>query len=321
MAVTEPSASGFRARAGTLTLMYVASSVSRRYLRQILLEGLMGGEHYEGDDELELAREEGRGELRRLVEVDGDELRVTGEGKGLHYVNTVLDDWLSRSPQGRLRLAHPEARRALGALVFGWSATVIHALAPAPLTLLELKRAVDSVSTEVVIERVADLEASGLVETEIGADGKKRYAVTRWLREGVAPLAAAGRLERHFPPADTVPPDSLDVGAAFFLAVPLIALPAELAGTCRMEVGVEPGGQGEAVGVTVRVDGGRVVSCAPGLDPGADAFAEGSALAWFDTLVEPEVSEVRTGGEEVLAAALLDTLHETLFGAVAAESP
>lgn len=282
--------------------MYVASSVSRRYLLGLLAEGLLGAEsdEEEADAELELARAERFGER--------------GEGRELLYVSSVLKDWLGRSPQGRLRLGDPKARHALGALVFGWSATAIHALSRGPLTLLELRRAVDTVSTEVLIERLGYLEASGLVEARVGADGKKRYAVTRWLREGVAPLAAAARLERHFPTADTVPPDDLDVGASFLLALPLIELPVELEGTCRLGVEVERGNQVEVAGVTARVGGGRVIACEPGLEVSADAFAIGSALAWFDTLVQPEMSGIRTGGKEALAPTLLDALHETLFG-------
>lgn len=312
------STNGFRARAGALTLMYVASSVSRRYLLQMLLEGLLGAER-SSDADVRRAEDEGLAEVGRLVEAVGDEgdtLRVTTEGKELLFVSSVLRDWLGHSPRGRLRLGDPAAGRALGALVFGWSTTVVHALAKGPLSLLELTRTVDTVSTEVVIERVGYLEANDLVEVRIGADGKKRYAATKWLREGVAPLAAAARLERHFPAADIVPPDDLDIGAAFLLTMPLIELPLELTGSCRLGVEVEARGRPEVAGVTAQVADGRVLICEPELDEGADSFAIGSALDWFDTLVQPEVSGVRTGGAEALAPGLLDALHETLFGSV-----
>lgn len=296
--------------------MYVASSVSRRYLLAMLAEGLLGVEAEE-DDDLESAEEEGLEEIGHLVElVDEDKLTVTSEGQELLFVAEVLKDWLGRSPQGRLRLGDTAAGQALGALVFGWSTTVIHALSREPLSLLELSRTVDTVNTEVLVDRVGLMELTGLVERRIDAAGKRRYAATDWLREGVAPLAAAARLESHFPSGDTVPPDELDVGAAFCLTAPLIELPTEHAGTCRLGVEVEKGGRPEVAGVTVRVDGGRVVACEAQLDPTADANATGSALDWFDTLVKPEVSGIKTGGKEALAPSLLDALHETLFGAV-----
>ncbi len=297
--------------------MYAASSVSRRYLLGMLAEGLLEAHPQEEEGDLELAKAERFEELSSLLEiVDDDQLRVSGEGEELLYVSAVLKNWLGRSPRGRLRLGDFDAGQALGGLVFGWSTTVIHALARGPLSLLELRRTVDTVNTEVLIERVGYLEASGMVTTQAGADGKKRYAATRWLREGVAPLAAAARLERHFPAADTVPPDDLDVGAAFLLAMPLVELPAELEGTCRLGVEVEEGERGEVAGVTARVGGGRVLACELGLDRQADAFATGSTLAWFDTLVQPEVSGIQTGGRKALAPTLLDALHETLFGTV-----
>lgn len=297
--------------------MCVSTSVSRGYLRQILVEGLLGAEA-EVDGDFARAQEEGLDELRRLLGAgDGEALEMTSEGEERDFVFSVLRTWLARSPWGTLRLGEPAAGKAVGALVFGWSATVIHALAQAPLTLMELKRAIDALSTEILIERVGDLRANGLVDVKVGADGRKRYAATEWLRAGIAPLAAAGRLERHFPAVDTVPPDALDVGAAFFLTMPMVELPYELAGTCRLGVEVEKGGRLQVAGVTARVAGGRVVGCEPGFGEGADAFAIGSTMDWFDTLVQPETSRVRTGGMEGLAPTLLDSLHETLFGAVA----
>jgi hypothetical protein len=138
------------------------------------------------------------------------------------------------------------------------------------------------------------------------------YAVTDWLRAGIAPLAVAARLERRDPKEGMAPLESLDVEAGFLLTLPLLELPRELSGTCRLGVNLEDG-EGLA-GVTVRIEEGRIASCAMGLDGEADAWAVAFAGDWLDTVIEPDAKRVRTGGDRWLARALLDALHGTLFG-------
>ena len=68
-------------------------------------------------------------------------------------------------------------------------------------------------------------------------------------------------------------------------------------------------------GLTARIEEGRVVSCTNGLDAEANAWAAGTAADWLDTVIEPDAQRVRTGGDRWLSGALLDNLHNTLFGA------
>ena len=142
---------------------------------------------------------------------------------------------------------------------------------------------------------------------------RARYRVTNWLREGIGPLAAAARLERHQGHEDTAPPDELDVQAAFLLTLPLVALPVEPSGSCRLAVQLSDEAPSTA-GVMAQVEEGHVVSCDTELRDEADTWATGSPIDWMDTLVEPATAQVSAGGDQRLAQALVEGLHERLFG-------
>lgn len=239
-------------------------------------------------------------------------LRASPAGHELLFVGAVLQRWLDRCPEGSLELG-PDAGPALSALLCGWSSTAIHALAARPLTIAEATEAIGTLSHDVVEDRIEEMEEAGQLDALPGS-GETRYAVTDWLREGVAPLGAAARLEHRFPPGDTAPIAALDVEAAFHLSLPLLELPVELAGSCSLAVELEEGIGPSPAGVTARVEEGRVVSCATGLDEEADASAAASASDWLDTLIEPDAKLVRAGGERRLSRRLLYALHQTLFG-------
>jgi hypothetical protein len=65
----------------------------------------------------------------------------------------------------------------------------------------------------------------------------------------------------------------------------------------------------------VRVERGRIASVEVGLDKDADSWASAPAPDWLDTLIEPHVKRVNSGGERDLPRRLLYELHKTLFGA------
>jgi hypothetical protein len=166
---------------------------------------------------------------------------------------------------------------------------------------------------EAVRARVEAMAIEGLLE-ELPDGAEPRYAVTDWGRLAVAPLAAAARMELRYPPGGTAPIAVADVEAAFRLALPLLRLPAEAAGSCALAVGLEPEVAAQPVGVTVHVEEGRLASLEPGIDPEAGALASASAGDWLDTLVERDVDRVQRPGNRRLARILVEELHETLFG-------
>jgi DNA-binding HxlR family transcriptional regulator len=304
---------GFQARAGTLTLLLLAGGDDPDALREALarLDAELfdpdfdpdADERYAGDDLLDLAIPAGG--LRELP-----------------YVARVLATWLGESPTGPLRIREEEGLLAIGALAAGWSSTVVHALSGAALTIEELQEATGAVNREALEARVAALEDAGLVELLEGPAGEVRYAPTPWLRRGAAPLGAAARNECRLHSLASAPPDVLDVGAAFLLTLPLVKLPADLSGPCRLGVEMSRGGRrvrGHRLGMagaTAHVENGRVVSVDLELDPWPESWATGGPIGWLDTLVDPSAERVDVGGGARLAEALIEGLHRELFGNV-----
>jgi DNA-binding transcriptional ArsR family regulator len=270
------------------------------------------------DDEDELDEDEFGDDEDPLVARDSDQfvgphtmMRTSSKGEQALFVGFTLERWLRNCPDGPLQLG-PNAGDAIASLVCCWSATVTHALARQPLTLAELDRALDLLDYETVEEHVAAMERTGQVEAQPG-DGETRYAVTDWLREGIAPLGAAARLERHYQEEGTAPPDILDVEAAFQLTLPLLKLPTELSGSCRLGVQI-PGGPPLLAGATAQVEGGRVVSSSSLLDDNPATWVTGSPVDWLDSLVDPSSTRLKAAGNLNLVHGLLYGLHEKLFG-------
>jgi DNA-binding HxlR family transcriptional regulator len=230
------------------------------------------------------------------------------------FARFVAAQWLQKAPGGALKLGSEEADAAILALAEGWSATVVHALAAGPLTLSELSRTVGGLGGPALKPRLAAMRDAGLVEARPNDAEGALYAATDWLRAGIAPLVAAARFEHHFDPMTLPKIESLDVEAAFLLTLPLIELPAELSGLCRLVVELPRVEVILPAGAMARVEGGRVVSCTPRLEEEADAFATGPPTAWMDAVINPPASRVIPEGDEQLVRAVFEGLHNVLFG-------
>lgn len=319
---------GFKARAGALTLLYLASPMERSVLLTLLAEATTGARVL---DELETPDPNDPAAIAAifndayLVEpADPDHppgapiepdtmLQPTPAGREAPFVGVILQHWLDRCPDGPVELG-PEAGPVLAPLLTGWCSMVTHALAAEPLTAVETHDAIQVLDLDTVEARIESMEEAGQVEALPGPEGEPRYAVTEWLRMGIAPLAAAARLELRHPPGDTAAVAALDVEASFLLTLPLLELPSDLSGSCSMAVELDEGVNDSPAGVTALIENGRVVSCERHLEEDADAWAAGSAADWLDTLIEPDAERVRSGGERRLAGSMLYALHETLFG-------
>jgi DNA-binding HxlR family transcriptional regulator len=298
------SESGNRARAGTLTLLMVASTTKRHILRELV----------DGPKPMtEMREEDGSPAEIDLGDSEHTAVKITATGREMLFVSFVLERWLLSSPHGPLEFGSDSANDAIAALACAWSSTVMHALALQPLALPELHRAIDTLSYRSLEDHVDAMEQVGQVVARVDSDGKTRYEVTDWLRQAIAPLAAAARLERISLAEDTAPIADIDVGASFLLTLPLLELPRELSGSCRLAVQL-PSDESQSAGVTAEVAEGRVGSYRLELDSSADAWASGSADEWLDTVIEPGAMRVDAGGDERLTHTLLEGLHETLFG-------
>jgi hypothetical protein len=318
---------GFRARAGALTLFYLCSPLDREMLLALFAEATTGARVTDGSIALpsEKAQIDSVFADRYLIEpadpnLDPDDvdahtpMQPTPAGREVPFVATTLQRWLRRCPSGPM-LLDDDAAGAVLPLITGWGSAVTHTLAGGPLSTAEACEALQVLPLDLVEALIEGLEEAGQVEAlpATGDDGDPCYAVTDWLRMGIAPLAAAARMEQRHPPGDTAPISTLDVEAAFKLTLPLLKLPRGLDGACALTVELEEGVLGSPSSVTARIEERRVVSVAAEREEDADAWATGPAAAWLDAVIDRDTSGIETGGDPRLAGAMLKALNRKLF--------
>ena len=302
--MSEESA-GFRPRAGSRTILFLVGDANPGETFAILAEiatgvSIPGVAPTEPDDATE-------------GKIDpGATVEVTDAGRDMLDVIGVFTSWLRQCPAGAMDF-DAQAGPSVDALLGGWASATLHAFAAEPLTIAEAGERIGVLGLDAIADRVDALEAQGLLEA-LPAGAEPRYAASDWLRRGIAPILAAMRMELRHPPGGTAPIAVADFEAALQLALPLLQLPADVSGSCALAAQLEREVSETPVGVTVRVEEGRVVSLELAIDDSADALATASAVEWLDTLVEIGVNRVHTTGDRRLAGLLVDGLHETLFG-------
>ncbi|HSS03659.1 MAG TPA: winged helix-turn-helix transcriptional regulator [Solirubrobacterales bacterium] len=315
------SGNGARSGAQTLTLL-------SRPLNCLILRSLADGPKQQAT----LRRQAGspaqttlRAQLKRLAEVGAIvkhrrnrfpgvlEYELTASGRDLLFVATVLERWLSRAPEGPLPFGSNAAKAAIKALVEGWSTSMLRALAARPLSLTELDSVIGSLSYPALERRLGAMRLSGQVEA-CPANGRGTpYGVTNWVRSGVAPLIAAVRWEQRHQPGESPPPTSIDVEAAFLLAVPLLRCPDDLTGACQMAVVISGKGKQRLAGIAIEIVNGRIAACSTRLRMHPDTSAAGPLCAWLSAVIDAPSGELNLSGDRPLAHALLTGLHEVLF--------
>jgi DNA-binding HxlR family transcriptional regulator len=241
--------------------------------------------------------------------------RISPAGRETLVVIAAIDCWLANAPGGRLSLAvHREAHVPFEILLDGWNSGIVTALAPGPLSSTELGLAIDTLSRISLREKLAKLTEAGLLEARPPAGEGSIYAVTDWLREAVGPLLVGVRAEMRNAGRETTPdaPDAIE--AVFLLALPLLELPAELSGHCRLLVDLPESEESRAAGTMIQVEDGRIASCSVDLEGSADSWAIGPGTAWLEAAIDGRTGEIEFGGEERLARAVLAALHSRLPG-------
>ncbi len=271
-----------------------------------------------------------RGHLRLLVEAGVVERRrkaefagtvsyeLTASGRDLLAVAQALSAWLSLAPGRAMELGSAEAKSAIKALAEGWSTSIVRALASRPLSLTELDRVIAHVSYPSLERRLSAMRLLGMVEARPGPGRSTPYAATAWLRAAIAPLAAAARWEQRYRSQEAPPITNRDVEAAFLLALPLLRLPEDVSGSCRLAVQMGNGSSPGLVGVIAEAKGGAVVSSVTRLEGSPDASLLGPAAAWFAAVIERDSHRLEVSGESHLGANLVEGLHAALFGKKAA---
>jgi DNA-binding HxlR family transcriptional regulator len=265
-----------------------------------------------------------RGHLRTLTETDvlvrrrqndfpgSLDFELTAVGQELWAVAQVLEAWLREAPEGPLTLGSSTSKSTVKALVEGWATSMVRALAARPFSLTELNGLINSLSYPSLERRLGALRLAGLIERTPGNGRGTPYAVTAWLRRAIAPLAAAARWERANAAETTAPIRRLDAEAAFLLAIPLLRLPGEPSGVCRLAVEVGPGGE-RLAGVLVQVRDGEITSCVAKVQGHADAWAAGPAQGWLRAVMDGDAELLEMGGHCQLVRTLLDGLNAELF--------
>jgi len=263
-----------------------------------------------------------RGYLRTLTELgilernrqDGFagavEYALVDPGRELLNVTATLRNWLALAPDGALSLGSGAAKSAIGALVEGWGTSILRVLAAEPRSLTELDALIAGLSYPSLERRLAAMRLAGQAKRQSGNASGSPYAVTDWSRRSIAPLAAAARWERQHLREQTPPITPNDAEAAFLLSVPLLSLPAELNGSCRLAVEFPPH---RLAGVVADVEAGRVVSCVSRLEADAGGWASGSAGDWLRAVMDQDSRQLEIGGDCHLVEAVVDGLRQALF--------
>ena len=309
-------------RAGGQTLMLLAASLNVEILRYL----------EQGPQSLQNVRSElglppqstMRLHLRTLTEIGAIERRSRNEfptfaefeisdaGRALLEVGATVHAWLQAAPEEPKELASTAATSAIKALVLGWSSHIVRILAARPLSLTELDSLIPRISYPSLERRLTAMRECGLVAMPPAPGRLKPYEVTEWLRLAVVPVTAAIGWERTYAPESTPAVGRLDVEAAFLLGVPLLHLPPELTGRCRLAVEVHDGTSPVFAGVVVGIEAGEVTSCVANLEGEAEAWASGKPLTWLRQLDLKADGELELGGDRALARSLLGALPRTV---------
>lgn len=229
-------------------------------------------------------------------------------GSDLLVVATALREWLARCPDGPVPLGSPAAKSVIKALVQGWSCSIVRALASGPLSLTQLNKLITGINYPSLERRLGAMRAAGMIESCPSQTRTTPYRATAWLRQAIAPLSLAARWERRHALEETKPIGRIDVEAAFLLAIPMLELPADLEGSCRLVVETR-GADLRMTGVTIRFSEGRIESCLTRLEGEAEAAVCGTAMTWIEALGRGQLDRLEISGNRGLALAILDGLH------------
>jgi DNA-binding HxlR family transcriptional regulator len=254
---------------------------------------------------------------RREAEFPGYlDIELATPGRDLLVVSQSVKQWLATAPGGPIDAGSLAAKGALKALVEAWASNMMRAFAARPLSLTELDSLIGNLSYPALERRLSAMRIVGLVEKETDRQGSAPYAVTKWLRQGVAPIVAAVQWERRHIPEKTVPVGPHDVEAAFLLTMPLQTVSAGHSGTCRMGVELQRAQKRSLAGVQIRLENGRLTHCTSRLEGRSDASAVGTVEAWLSAVGDGDQSWLEFGGDRNLARGLVEGLHRSLLGEV-----
>jgi DNA-binding HxlR family transcriptional regulator len=236
---------------------------------------------------------------------------LTEAGRALLKVGDALQVWLDAAPEGPIVLGSPAAKSAIRALVEGWTTNIVRALAARPYSLTELSSLIVKTSYPSLERRLGAMRVTNQIEPCPGTGRGKPYRATEWLRQAVLPLTAATGWERKYAPEATTRISRFDVEAAFLMAIPLVAMPADVTGDCRLAVELPNGSSPVFAGVVASFDRGKLASCSVRLEGEATAWATGSAMSWLREMNGGQGTQLELGGDLRLAERVSRSLKIT----------
>lgn len=235
---------------------------------------------------------------------------LTPSGKGLSWVEGILQDWLQLAPNGPIQPATQAAKSATKALIGGWSSGIVRALAARPFALTELSRLIPQISYPTLERRLSAMRRLGLVEAQRNRSGRGTpYAATDWLRHAVAPLTASMEWEQLYCAEQAPALRRIDIEAPLLLVAPLLELDQARSPVCRLAVELGTGAATDYAGVMVTMKEGRPTAWISRLSGAADAWATGSLGDWLRWINGKDEARLEFGGDTDVAAALVESLR------------
>ncbi len=238
---------------------------------------------------------------------------LTPLGAEMLSVADAVEAWLARAPDGPLHLESEMGKATIKALVSGWDSTMLRALAVRPFSLTELDNLISAYSYPALERRLAAMRLAGFVTPLPGNGGATPYAVSDWLRRAMAPLLAAIRCERRHLADGTAPLTRIDVESILLLALPLVELDSDIAGTSQLAIYGGEDSDWRSAGVRISVRAGRIVRCTSKLETEAESWVRGSAADWLDALVCGASQQLEVSGNRAVTQEMVDGAHRALF--------
>ncbi len=244
------------------------------------------------------------------------EYSSTPTGHAFLAVVAIWEAWLQTAPAGPLTIGSVAAKSATKALLGGWSANIVRALAARPLTLTELNVLIPKISYPSLERRLGAMRLAGLIEATPGNGRGVPYQPTDWLHRAVLPLTAAIAWEQRFVEEPEARIGGNDAEAAFLLATPLISLEPGTSGSCRLSVEIRGGAAPVFAGVVIGIEEGKVTSCTARLKGTVDASASGTPGAWIRQVAGASEPQLEMSGDVALSRAVVSALQALLPAAV-----
>jgi DNA-binding HxlR family transcriptional regulator len=224
------------------------------------------------------------------------EYELAEPGHELRFVMVSLERWLTGHRWERLELDSDAGAAAIKTVLDAWSSNIMRAIAARPCSLAELGELVAPLDHASLERHVEAMRLAGLLETVNPAGRATYYTRTAWLCRAMGPIVAASRWERGNLPEASPEIGRTDAETALLLTMPLLQLPPNVTGSCRLIVEVSDDGNATAATVTATAEGCRVTSY-EAASGDAGASASGPPSAWFRAAIEADPDHLKVAGD------------------------